>query len=141
MARALRRTFFAPLPRTSPLTILVGKFLPGTDFLKRTVSLSLAMIYFWTQIVFAQNVVMSMPPGAVPNFFHRIGGQVVGMKTRVSSFFHSGRVVFNSLPFGFDKLREDRERSGYLGSEKLIEREMEQQQRMETPQALQNLRG
>lgn len=132
--RRMRKIFFAPIPQTAPLEVYLAFILPTAQFLKRVVALATAIIYFTTQIVFAQSVVMAMPHGAVPQFLH-------SMKLRSLNLFHSGKVVFHALPFGFDYQREDRERAGYQSPERTMEKEAQQQQRMETTDLLEQQRN
>ncbi|MBI1979199.1 MAG: hypothetical protein HYS58_00370, partial [Elusimicrobia bacterium] len=100
---------------------------------KRAFSLAMAIFYFTTQIVFAQNVMMAMPAGAVPNFFR-------DLQLKCRAILQVNKVVFRSLPFS-DRLREDRDRSGYMSPERVMERERAQLNRIETPQELLNKRG
>ncbi|MBI2119154.1 MAG: hypothetical protein HYT97_05960 [Elusimicrobia bacterium] len=127
------RAFFCPIPRTSPFTFLITKLFPSTQFFKKTVALTTVFIYFTTQIAFAQNVMMAMPKNALPNFFH-------DLKIKINLYWTAGRIVFHALP-GYDKLREDRDRSGYMSPERLMEREKQQLERIETPQQLLKDRG
>ena len=129
--RLVRKTFFTPLPHTPPFETLLFRLLPSADLCKRAVALSVSVIYFTTQIAFAQPVMAAMPRGALPNLLD-------GMKLKL---FDSGRVVFHALPFGFDYKREDRDRSGYMSPGKVLEEDRKQESRMEAPQALQRQRG
>ncbi|MBI3012006.1 MAG: hypothetical protein HYY63_00080, partial [Elusimicrobia bacterium] len=128
----LRNMFFRPLPYTPPLSVLLD-ILPSLQYCKRAFSLTMAILYFTTQIAFAQNVMMAMPHGAVPNFFH-------DLQLKCRALLQVNQVVFRSLPCS-DRLRENRDRSGYMSPEKMLEREKAQLERIETPQELLKNRG
>src|SRR5438128_2657690 len=124
--------------RTLRLAERLGNFLPTfsstIEFFKRALCLALAQIYFFTQIVFAQSVIAAMPRNAIPNFFH-------GIKSEALAINWARKVIFNALPYGFDKEREDRERSGYQTPESVLKKEEEQRRRLEMPQEMEKLRG
>ena len=127
--KTLGRFLFNPIPGTAPLMYYASIVLPTLQFLKRSFCLAMVVIYFTTQIVFAQNVIRTLPPGTLPNL-------MFGMRLKMTSLFNMGRLVFHSLPYGFDKARENRERSGYLSPDKIVEREKEQMERVENPQEI-----
>src|SRR3989338_3603937 len=114
-ARKVRKILFVSLPHTPPLVTYINPVIPSWNFLKRSCALAIAFMYFWTQIVFAQSVVMAMPKGCVPAFFGRVEGGL-------TKLWGGSKVVFGALPFGFDKLREDRERSGYLTTDQVLQK-------------------